>query len=315
VKTGLATGGVISMMVLIFMGSGFITPSKGFPAAKGKMREIIIWPPEVLGWKWDLKENTFKGKSLYRYIDGAAEVYLAYNFQQVFTGRYSKPDHPEILADIYRMGSSEDAFGVFSLEQQDPEVGIGQGSEFGGNLLRFWKGRYFVTVQGNGEGKGLEKAILDLGRELAKGIQETGSIPKLLNCLPGQDHLPPVERICFLRSHILLNRCFFISHQNLLGLGPEVEAIIARYSIGKNKLRILLLRYPSISKARSAFKNFQNTYFPEVKNPSSVRTEDGLWTRAETFQNLVLVLFGVGEETEAERLSKIILKKAKGESS
>ena len=75
------------------------------------------------------------------------------------------------------MGSAEDAFGVFSLEQQDPEAGIGQGSEFGGSLLRFWKGPYFVTVLGNGTGKELEAAVLDLGRELAKGIKETGEPP------------------------------------------------------------------------------------------------------------------------------------------
>ncbi len=134
--------------------------------------------------------------------------------------RYVKPNQPDIIADVYLMGSSEDAFGVFSLEHQDPEAGIGQGSEFGGSLLRFWKGRYFVTVLGNGTGKELEEAVLSLGRGLATGIKETGDPPRLLRYLP-ESPKPAADRVCFVRSHVLLNRCFFISHQNILRLGQR----------------------------------------------------------------------------------------------
>ena len=131
------------------------------------------------------------------------------------------------------MGSSEDAYGVFSLEQQDPEAGIGQGSEFGGSLLRFWKGRYFVTVLGNGTGKELEEAVLGLGRELAQGIKETGEPPRLLRCLPERADLPQPEKLCFVRSHVLLNRCFFISHQNILRLGQRRAGPARPLSPGK----------------------------------------------------------------------------------
>jgi hypothetical protein len=302
------------LICFLFMVSGFLAPPEGFSAGKEKMNEKINWPLEVLGWKWDRKVTTFKDKSLYKFIDGAAEVYLAYNFQQVSAGRYIKTNHPEINADVYRMGSAEDAFGVFSLEQQDPEVGIGQGSEFGGTLLRFWKGTYFVTVLGNGTGKELEEAVLNLGRELAKGIKETGQPPRLLGYLPDHKSLPPADRVCFVRSHILLNRCFFISHQNILRLGNDVEAVIARYPLGPNKLRILLIRYPTTPKAYSAFSNFQKSYLPEAQIPGSVRTEDGLWTRAETYQKLVLIVFGARQESEAEKLVQNILKKIKGDS-
>ncbi|OGP51214.1 MAG: hypothetical protein A2Y79_14490 [Deltaproteobacteria bacterium RBG_13_43_22] len=306
---------IVSMVCFLFMVSGFLTTPAGFPAGKGKMNNRINWPPGAIHWKWDRKEITFKGKSLYRYIDGAAEVYLAYNFRQVNIRRYVKTNHPDIIAEVYRMGSSEDAFGVFSLEQQDPDAGIGQGSEFGGNLLRFWKGRYFVTVLGNGAGKELEEAVLNLGRELARGIKETGRPPRLLGYLPDQDRLTPADRVCFVRSHILLNRCFFISHQNILGLGKEVEAVIARYPLGKNKLRILLIRYPTTPRAYSAFSNFKTSYLPEAEISGSVRTEDGLWTRVEIHQKLVIIVFGGRQETEAEQLVQDILKKVKGESS
>ena len=236
---------VVAIMFLLSLVSGLLAPPFGFSAGKGKMSTLIDWPVEAAGWKWDREGVTFKGESLYDYIDGAAEVYLAYNFRKADVRRYLKPGQPDIVAEIYHMGSVADAYGVFSLERQDPEAGIGQGSEFGGSLLRFWKGRYFATVLGNGSGKELEEAVLQLGRDLAEGIRETGEPPRLLGLLPERADLPQPEKLCLVRSHVLLNRCFFISHRNILRLANDVQALLARYSRGKNRPRLLLVRYPS----------------------------------------------------------------------
>jgi hypothetical protein len=285
----------------------------GVSAGEGKMAGKIYWPAEASGWKWDREIVTYKGDSLYTYIDGAAEVYLAYNFRKAEVRRYLKPGQPDIVAEVYQMGSSEDAYGVFSLERQDPEAGIGQGSEFGGSLLRFWKGRYFATVLGNGTGKELEEAVLLLGRELAGGIKETGKPPRLLGCLPERADLPQPEKPCFVRSHVLLNRCFFISHQNILRLAYDVQAVLARYSHGKNKLRILLVRYPTAARARSAAASFRSAYLPEVGPHPAVRTEDGAWTRADRFNNFIVIVFGAGEAAEAEQWVQTIVANLKKE--
>jgi hypothetical protein len=291
----------VAGLFFFFLVPGFLVPPSGFPAGKGKMTDKIDWPSEAAGWKWDREVVTFMGESLYNYIDGAAEVYLAYNFRKVAVHRYLKSGQPDIVAEVYQMGSSEDAYGVYSLEQQDPEAGIGQGSEFGGSLLRFWKGRYFATVLGNGTGKELEEAVLSLGRELDRGIKETGKPPRLLRCLPERTDLPPPEKLCFVRSHVLLNRCFFISHQNLLRLAGDVQAVLARYSQGKNKLRLLLVRYPTAARARSAYASFRSAYLPEAGPGGAVRTEEGAWTRAERFNNFIGIVFGASDPAEAEQ--------------
>ncbi len=57
-----------------------------------------------------------------------------------------------ITVELYKMASSADAYGVFTFERQDDPAGIGQGSEFGGGMLRFWKGTYFASVYAEGEG-------------------------------------------------------------------------------------------------------------------------------------------------------------------
>jgi hypothetical protein len=157
----------------------------------------------------------------------------------------------------------------------------------------------------------LEDAVLTLGRNLAKGIEETGPPPRLLRYLPPEGPLPPPDRICFVRSHVLLNRCFFISHQNILRLGNDVQAVLARYPQGENKLRILVIRYPTANKAYSAYSNFLSAYLPEADPPRPVRTEDGLWTRAEHFRKQVIIVFGAREGSEADQWTQTVLKNIK----
>jgi hypothetical protein len=78
------------------------------------------------------------------------------------------------------MASAEAAFGVFSFERQGEGIGIGQGSEVGGGLLRFWEGRYFVSIFADGEFAEAESAILQLARQTAAAIQEEGDPPSMV---------------------------------------------------------------------------------------------------------------------------------------
>ncbi|MGA3086593.1 MAG: DUF6599 family protein [Thermodesulfobacteriota bacterium] len=279
------------------------------------MSDLLAWPSEIGGWTWDKEDKTFNRKTLFNHIDGAAEVYLAYNFQQAFVHRYVKTGRPDIVAEVYQMESSEDAFGVFSLERQDPEVAIGQGSEFGGSLLRFWKGRYFVSVLGEGEGKEIEAAVLSFGRELAASIKETGQPPRILRYLPDLPSLPSCDKLCFIHSHILLNRCFFLSHDNILKLCSDVQAVLARYPQGNKKIRVLIVRYPSEARALSALVSFKSAYMPDSGQNSFVRTEDHTWTKIEHYRNFVVVVFGTALQSDAEDLVQSTVAKLKEEDS
>ncbi len=100
----------------------------------------------------DGKETKYNSKTLFDYIDGAAELYLAYGFQGLNVRKFEKSGQPPITVELYEMASSEDAYGLFSFERQDEAVGIGQGSEFGGGLLRFGKESILSAFMQTGEG-------------------------------------------------------------------------------------------------------------------------------------------------------------------
>lgn len=279
---------------------------------KGKMNSVISLPSEAGGWKWDGKELKYDSKTLFKYIDGAAEFYLAYGFQNLRVRRFEKSNQPPLIVELYEMASSEEAYGVFSFEHQDEAVGIGQGSEFGGGLLRFWKGKYFVSIYAEGEGVEVESGILKMGRAAADSILTKGPEPKLVGFIPGKDSGLVDKSLRYLKSHVLLNQRFFISHQNILNLGWKTEAVLAQYIQDKKKTQLLLIQYPNLKEAGDAYQSFIKAYFPDARGKDRSRTEDGKWTSSRQRNEFVLIVFGAPTEADAEVLLKATEKKLLG---
>jgi hypothetical protein len=273
---------------------------------KGKMNQEISLPSETGGWRWDGKEIRYESKTLFKYIDGAAELYLAYGFQNLTVRRFEKSNQPPIIVELYDMACSEDAYGIFSFEHQDEDVGIGQGSEFGGGLLRFWKGKYFVSIYAEGEGAEVESAILTVGRAAANSILATGPEPKLVGFIPGKEFGLIDKSVRYLKSHVLLNQRFFIAHQNILNLTRKTEAVLAQYLKDKQKTQLLLIRYPDSKEAGDAYQSFMKVYLPDAGGKDRSRTEDRKWTFARQRNEFVVIVFEAPVEADAEGLIKAI---------
>jgi hypothetical protein len=294
--------------LLLFFSLGDI-----YAAEKASMDTRLTLPSEVDGWKWDGKEESYDSKTIFKYIDGAGEVYLAYGFKGLITRRFEKTGRPVLTADVYEMGSSADAYGVFSFERQDEEVGIGQGSEFGGGLLRFWKGNYFVSVNAEGEGEDVDKAIVSLGRAVAAAITKTGPRPELISYLPEKGFGLVEENIYFVRSHVLLNQRFFIAHQNIMQLSRDVEAVLAEYLAGQQKVHLVLIRYPSETEALAGLSSFKKAYLPEARDRKIIKTEDTKWTGAARYGKSVVIIFGAASEADVDKLLRATEANLKGE--
>jgi hypothetical protein len=277
-----------------------------------KMNQKVSLPSEAEGWKWDRKDTKYDSKTLFKYMDGAAELYLAYGFGKLTVRRFEKPGRPPILVELYEMASSEDAYGVFSYEHQDEAAGIGQGSELGGGLLRFWKGKYFVSVYAEGEGADVESGILNMGKAVANSIPTTGPEPKLIGFIPGTDLGLVDKSVRYLKSHVLLNQRFFIAHQNILNLSRKTEAVLAQYLQDKQKTQLLLVRYRNLEEAETAYQSFMKTYLPDARGKDRSKTEDCKWTFAWQRNEFVLIVFGAFTEADAEVLLKATEEKLPG---
>jgi hypothetical protein len=100
-------------------------------------------------------------------MDGAAELYRSFAFKLLMVRRYVKSDSSPIIAEFFDMGLSQDAFGIFTFETGGEEAGVGQGSDYGGGLLRFWKGKFFVNVYAEQETPSTKQDVLEIGKVIA----------------------------------------------------------------------------------------------------------------------------------------------------
>src|SRR4030043_889016 len=295
--------GIWLFLAFLFSVKLLITGTFVFSADRdGKSMEMKkLFPIKIGSYQSDGKDEFYDRQTAFRYMDGAAELYRSYGFKLLMVRRYTKADHPPIIVETFDMGSSEDAFGVFSYETGDEEVGIGQGSDFGGGLLRFWKGKFFINVYAEQEGPPTKKDVLDLGRTLADSIKQEGKKPKLINLLPKEDL---IERsIRYFHHHQSLNYHYFVSHQNILRLGERTDVLLSAYaSQTEGKAFLLLIQYPTQTLATGGFQSFVKAYMPESSSSKAIKIENGRWTAAQFYKNYVMVIFDSPSKEKGEAL-------------
>jgi len=264
---------------------------------------------KVEDYKADGKDEIYDRNTSFRYMDGAAELYRSYAFKLLMVRKYVKTNHPSILVELFDMGSSEDAFGIFSYETGEEEVQIGQGSDYGGGLLRFWKGNYFANVYAERETPSMRKDILGIGHAVAGNIKKEGQKPALIKFLPA-DGLSE-RSIRYFHLHLVLNHHYFLSHENILRLGERTNGILATYlpQQTKEKIFLLLVQYSTKGLAESAFKSFVKTYMPESSASRTIKTENGKWTSAKIHHQYILIVFDATSVEKTEQLIEAVVKK------
>jgi hypothetical protein len=85
-----------------------------------------LLPKDIAGWKAAGPDKIYDRKTIFDYLDGGAEVYLAFDLREVFVRKFKNAAGAEIALDVYDCGSPAEAFGAFTCDRQDPDAGIGQ---------------------------------------------------------------------------------------------------------------------------------------------------------------------------------------------
>ena len=267
------------------------------------MTDFAAKVPRKLGeWTARDEDRTFDRRTLYDYMDGGAEVYLAFDFRRVWVRKYAGPGGREMILDVYEMGSPGEAFGVFSCDREDPGAGIGQDSEYGPGLLRFWQGRYFVAVTLSSDDQAAAKWVLELGRAVAGLLGPPGPKPDLVSLLP-QEALRP-DRTSYFHSVINLNNRFFVSSENILKLDRATDCAFAEYGPAAGEsIKLLLVRYPDADKAGAARMSFLASYLPEAGPEGLARTENGKWAAAFSRGRFLALVFDAPSAERARELA------------
>ena len=258
-------------------------------------------PKQLKGWKAEPEDRLYDEETIYSYIDGGAELYKAYNMRQCLSRRYTATKGPAIILDIFDMGTSDDAFGVFTHDTDGNAIDIGQNARYRSGWLSFWKHRYFVSIYMEEETVAAEKAVKALGQQVAASIAKKGFRPRILQRLPSDGLVSGSVR--YLHHPMVLNYHFYIADENILNLSAKTEAVLANYQVGTKAARLLLISYTNLKVAKKSFNAFSKHYLPDADKNGFAEIENGKFAAAFLKDKLLTIVL----ESDSRRLAEKLL--------
>jgi hypothetical protein len=136
------------------------------------------------GWALIDGPQTYTKKTLFKHIDGQAELYLKYGFQKSIFAIYQNRKNPknQIELDIYDMENVLQAFGVFSrFRNEDRPGGFGLDSYLDDHSALFYKGKYFVLLYAT---ESSPSALKQWATKIASKIVDPSPPPKEISYFP-----------------------------------------------------------------------------------------------------------------------------------
>ena len=243
-------------------------------AGSGSMENVLPAREGAEGWVMKDKVTLFTRETLSDHINGEAELYFPYGFDLVATATYMNSKNPElwVMADVYRMASLLDAFGIYSNYRKADAAGVIVGAEgfISSSQLMFYQGRYFVRLQVTGTTDLRQDIFLTCGQAISQNLPPSVGYPREIEALRIPSVVPKSER--------------YIA-QSLLGYDFFRRGIIADATLKSERVQVFVVPEDSQDAARKAFdrycsylraegKDFQLTEKPDKK---SVKARDPLY--------------------------------------
>jgi len=247
-------------------------------------------------------ENTeiFAGKKLYDYIDGGAELYLSYHYRKCISRTYAHNSEPEIIGEIFDMGSSFNAFGVFSNMRETENTEFGQGCQRLKGSILFWINKYIVSLMTSRETPISVQTMNQIAAFIDHAIPKPGPLPSILNYLP-QNGLTK-ENILYFTHFSWQNAFYFLGSDDILRIGANTPCVWARYGTPEHRVFLLMIRYNNKISAEKALSSFRSAFGAGKDVSVPVMLEDKTFFSIVRIENFLCGIFNATTAEEAESM-------------
>jgi hypothetical protein len=207
---------------------------------------LALLPPAGTppGWTRSKAPQSFGPDNLWEFIDGAAETYLAFLFQEAVTAGYSRGG-AEVTVEVYRMADALHAYGIYMQEIAPAASFVATGAEgyVNGNVLNFWKGACYVKITAPAVDRPGADQLSALARAVADRVPDAGPLPVELASFPA-DHLAP-HSIRYIPKDVL-------------GQGYFTNGFEASYKDGPKDYRLVVVCLGSAQDATAALARYRS---------------------------------------------------------
>ncbi len=209
--------------------------------AMGDAKPLVF--PEVAGWKQDGEPQVFSSRTLYEYINGAADLYLTYDFQDLNVAEYKGEGKAAVTVEVYRHVDSTQAFGIYSQERLADArfLDIGAQGYQEPNVLNFVAGPYYVKISGYNTGAEDERTLLVFARKMEEVLGGKSSFPKVFSSFPREGMKKNTEK--------------FIS-KDFLGYSYLHSGYTADYEVDDKKFKVFVIEGKDAEDCRGMMEKY-----------------------------------------------------------
>ena len=253
---------VISSIILCFFVFTMSAPVS-VCAADDSIKNVLPAPGFTADWMMRDPVSLYTVDTLFDHINGEAELYFPYGFDVLASATYMNKGNPEwwVVADVYRMASLLDAFGIYSNYRKTDAVSVAIGAEgfISSSQLMFYQDRYFVRLQATGTTSLEPEVFLACGRAVSQN-------------LPPRDGRP--GEIEVLRIPGVVSKSERYLAQSLLGYAFFRRGMIADAMLEGERVQIFVVYEDSPDRARKAFDDYRSYLKAEGQGVNVAETPD-----------------------------------------
>jgi Family of unknown function (DUF6599) len=225
-----------------------------FPAAAAADDTALLPPDGFGGWKKTGNLRIFKQADLYGYIDGGAELFFEFGFEQLTQQKY-RAGGAEFTLDLYRMTDPVAATGVYLMRcgNETRSPAFAERHTVSMYQLMFQRDRYYVVIGNSAASAQRVPDLLRFGSFLSSRMP-LGQRVVPLDLLPRRNQVGGSVRL--IRGPYALQPIYTLGDGDMLLLGGKLTAVAANYedpTLGGYTL--LAAVYPDPPAARIALQH------------------------------------------------------------
>jgi len=216
--------------------------------------------PEIKGWKQTGAILTFSPRKLYEYEDGAADLYLTYEFQELEVAEYQNEKKASVTVEVYRHKTPTQAFGIYSQERLSNAnfLDIGAQGFMEKNILIFTQANYYVKINSPDTKADDEEVLLAFAKKVSENLGEKGSLPAILSSFPEEGKKKNSEK--------------FVA-KNFMGYSFFLSGFTADYDLAGKKFKLYVMEGGTPEDCRNMIQKYL-----EKIDKSRERIEEGRFT-------------------------------------
>lgn len=202
--------------------------------------------PKISGFEKSGEIVSYKPETLFEYINGAAELYLTYDFTELKVQVYDDKDGNTITAEIYDQVKVNNSFGIYSQERpyECEFLPIGIQANYMEGYLNFYQEKYYVKIVGYNLGGRDREYITSVATKISERLEKKSNPPKILKAFP--------------KTNKIKNREEYIS-RDFLGYSFFEKAFVAEYEESGISYKLFIIEEPDRASLEKTIEEYKKS--------------------------------------------------------